>query len=205
MLVCCVKHVAVGGDVLYEQVGPCTHATCAHLPTTSTQGDPADCLYLIARGIVEVYGPDGAPLVELGPGAHVGEEALLRAGPSCRSHTAVALVDCELQVLHKRQYQELVGYFPELASLMGIVAQVPGDNMHSKLHTTLRMRVDRHGHVCTARKGRQVPPMSLLWSRCWGSSKTSCRAGVGTLGPAVHSPWHRSSPGRTAARTACST
>lgn len=84
-----------------------------------------------------MYDSDGVPLVELGPGAHFGEDALLHSGPSCHTHTAVALVDCELQVMHRRQYQELLGYYSELASLMSIVAQVRA-NMRSTLSSSCR-------------------------------------------------------------------
>ena len=60
------------------------------------EGDPADCLHLLVSGhlAVQVSTPDGehATLNVLGPGAHVGELALLSGGPAQqRSATVVAL------------------------------------------------------------------------------------------------------------------
>jgi len=52
------------------------------------QGDPGDELYLILDGVVRVD-VDGNPLAELGPGAVIGERALLEGGTRTSSVTAI--------------------------------------------------------------------------------------------------------------------
>ena len=55
-----------------------------------TQGDLGDAFEVIATGEIEVL-VDGRPIHRLGPGAGVGEIALLRRGP--RTATVVAISD----------------------------------------------------------------------------------------------------------------
>ncbi len=52
------------------------------------QGDPGDALFLLLDGVVRVE-VDGRPLAELGPGAILGERAVLEEG--CRTATLVAV------------------------------------------------------------------------------------------------------------------
>lgn len=59
------------------------------------QGDPGDELYLVLDGVLEVE-VDGRRLAEIGPGAIVGERAVLEGG--ARTATVRALTDCRVAV-----------------------------------------------------------------------------------------------------------
>jgi hypothetical protein len=59
------------------------------------QGDPGDELYLVLDGVLEVE-VDGRRLAEIGPGAIVGERAVLEGG--ARTATVRALTDCWVAV-----------------------------------------------------------------------------------------------------------
>jgi CRP-like cAMP-binding protein len=58
--------------------------------TLMTQGEPGDRFVVIASGEIEVF-VDGRPIHRLGPGAGVGEIALLRSTP--RTATVRAVTD----------------------------------------------------------------------------------------------------------------
>jgi CRP-like cAMP-binding protein len=80
-----VQHIA-GGTAVFER------------------GDPGDALYLLLRGRLKVLVPGEAGrivVVELEPGDHVGEFALLSDKP--RSASVVATRDCELGRLALRR------------------------------------------------------------------------------------------------------
>jgi predicted acylesterase/phospholipase RssA/CRP-like cAMP-binding protein len=76
------------------------------------EGDPADALYLVEAGLVEVR-RQGEPLAVLGPGSFVGELGLLLGEP--RSADLVAGAGTRLWVLHRAAVDELLEQHPALA------------------------------------------------------------------------------------------
>jgi CRP/FNR family transcriptional regulator, cyclic AMP receptor protein len=81
------------------------------------KGDPGSCLCAIGAGAVKI----GAPMEDgkngmynvLGKGDVFGEVALLDGSP--RTADAVAVTDCELYVLHRRDFMRLMRDDPEIA------------------------------------------------------------------------------------------
>jgi CRP-like cAMP-binding protein len=82
------------------------------------KGDPGQCMYVILAGQVQIYleSKEGrtAVLRVLEPGEFFGEMALLDGG--ARSANALALVPCELFVLERVSFVDLVTTSPELLS-----------------------------------------------------------------------------------------
>jgi NTE family protein len=81
------------------------------------EGDPADCLYLVAAGRLRVVTTDGdgveIPLAEIGRGGLVGEMALITNRP--RTATVQVLRDTHLLRLSTTAFTELVADHPESA------------------------------------------------------------------------------------------
>ncbi|MEW5912882.1 MAG: cyclic nucleotide-binding domain-containing protein [Thermodesulfobacteriota bacterium] len=79
--------------------------------------DPGDSMFLIVRGEVSVtqMGEDGCALelARLGEGDYVGEMSLFDDAP--RSATVTALGEAHLLVLHKREFEETVREYPQVA------------------------------------------------------------------------------------------
>jgi voltage-gated potassium channel len=78
------------------------------------RGEPGDCMYFIATGVVEIRLPD-APL-RLGEGDFFGEIALLTGAP--RAATVVAVEPCTLLRLDIVEFRELMGRRPDLARVI---------------------------------------------------------------------------------------
>ena len=68
--------------------------------TLVQQGDPGDELFLLFDGVLRVE-IDGRPVAEVGPGAIVGEMALLREGR--RMATLRAVTPCRVAVVPKER------------------------------------------------------------------------------------------------------
>jgi len=68
----------------------------------TTQGEPCNQLYLILDGVVSVR-VDGVPLVELGPGAVLGERAILEGG--LRTATVDAVTVCRVACVGAEQIE----------------------------------------------------------------------------------------------------
>jgi CRP-like cAMP-binding protein len=75
------------------------------------QGDPGDELYLVLDGVLSVEA-DGRALAELGPGAVIGERAILEGGK--RTSTVRALTPVKLAVANAAQID--VGALRQLAA-----------------------------------------------------------------------------------------
>lgn len=81
------------------------------------QGEDANTLYLLLQGRVKIYIADGTgkeiALNELGPGAQLGELALLSDAP--RSASVMTLGDSVFLVLTKRSFQQCLADHPTIA------------------------------------------------------------------------------------------
>lgn len=78
--------------------------------------DPGDCLYIIKSGEIKVVagmGSEGEVLAYLGRGSYFGEMALLTGEP--RSASVVAVMDSELLVLTKEDFDYLLTTHPSIA------------------------------------------------------------------------------------------
>ena len=79
------------------------------------QGTPGDALYVILSGNIAIHDGDsleGHVVAELGSGDYFGELSLLLN--TTHSRTATALSDCELLVLPKEAFVELLRTTPKL-------------------------------------------------------------------------------------------
>jgi len=85
------------------------------------EGEPGECLYVVKSGAVSLQ-RGGRRLEEVGPGTIFGEMALIDLGP--RSASAVAVTDCELVSIEKRQFWFLVQETPYFAeTVMRVMAE----------------------------------------------------------------------------------
>lgn len=93
--------------------------------------DPADCMYVVVYGVVEIK-LDGVVLERVRPGGIFGEMALIEDLP--RSATAVALEETRLSVVDKKRFLFLVQNHPYFAlQVMGVLA-----NRLRRMDATLR-------------------------------------------------------------------
>lgn len=76
------------------------------------QGEAADALYIVLAGAVELGPGRGQPEVTLGSGDYFGEMSMLLE--TQRTRTVRAVEDCELLVLPKESFQQLLSEQPEL-------------------------------------------------------------------------------------------
>jgi CRP/FNR family cyclic AMP-dependent transcriptional regulator len=95
------------------------------------KGDPGNSLFAVRSGSVKISAPSSegkdAVLNVLGPGGVFGEIALLDGGP--RTADAVALSDCELLVLERRDFLPLVKERPD--ALLKLIELVCGRLRHT--------------------------------------------------------------------------
>jgi CRP/FNR family cyclic AMP-dependent transcriptional regulator len=88
-----------------------------------TQGEPAQALYAIVRGRLKVVsaGPDGRDTVLgiMAEGEVFGEVALIDGGT--RSATVTAIESCELLVVERKQFLELLEQSPQISIKLLIV------------------------------------------------------------------------------------
>jgi CBS domain-containing protein len=77
------------------------------------RGDAIEGLYLVARGAIDLTGPDGTQLSRRGPGDTFGGRAILRGGHA--AYTALADEDSELYLLHRSMFERLMSAHPDFA------------------------------------------------------------------------------------------
>ncbi|MFL5581472.1 MAG: FAD-dependent oxidoreductase [Gemmatimonadaceae bacterium] len=100
-------------------------------------GEPADCVYAIATGEVEVRLDDGFVLATIGPGSVVGEYGLFQPG-GYRTATVVARSATDALVLDYQRFQRFLLAFPE--------------SLYSLLKLTVRRLVEQSNETHAARR-----------------------------------------------------
>lgn len=73
-----------------------------------TVGDDGDAAYLLTLGTLEIRAADGTLLDTEGPGALVGEQALMPGGSGKRNATIVAQTDCRVLVVDRDTFLKLL-------------------------------------------------------------------------------------------------
>ena len=132
---------------------------CDAKATIVTKGEPASEFFLLLRGQAKVTasGSDGTDTVinVMGPGEVFGEIAILDGRP--RSATVTALNDCELAVVDKHAFQDLLARCPGISlKLLGVLATRMRDlttrledraflDISARLAKQLLWLADRHG------------------------------------------------------------
>jgi CRP-like cAMP-binding protein len=76
------------------------------------RGDDTHSLYVVVSGCVRVLGDGGREIVRLGVGNSFGEFSLLLGTP--HQHDVYTVDDCELMVVPKRRFDELMNANPAL-------------------------------------------------------------------------------------------
>jgi CRP/FNR family cyclic AMP-dependent transcriptional regulator len=103
------------------------------------QGTPGDALYVILSGTIAIHDGDsteGHVVAELGSGDYFGELSLLLN--TTHSKTATALTDCEILVLPKEAFVELLASNPKLHAHFEQVLEEGGHRMLMGTGTTQR-------------------------------------------------------------------
>lgn len=103
------------------------------------QGTPGDALYVILSGNTAIHDGDsteGHVVAELGPGDYFGELSLLLN--TTHSRTATALTDCEILVLPKDAFVELLAVNPKLQAHFEQVLEEGGHRALIATGTTQR-------------------------------------------------------------------
>lgn len=91
--------------------------------TVIRRGEPADALYVILEGQVEVDLPHG--VVDLGAGDFFGEQALL-SGTDRRNATVSTISECRLLSLNAADFHQIVDQTPQLHDRLAAIAAERG-------------------------------------------------------------------------------
>lgn len=83
-------------------------------------GDPADALYIIQRGVVEILSVAGELIATLQTGDFFGEMALLDHAP--RNATVRAIDYCDLFVLGQAEFNRTLERYPDFANHVRVIA-----------------------------------------------------------------------------------
>ena len=121
------------------------------------EGDPADALHLVTSGHLTVQvstaGGDRATLNVLGPGAHVGELALL-PDTHHRSATVTALDAAETLVLSAQAFHQLRLAHPAVNEILVLLLAERVRELSERLLEAMYDGLDRRLHRCLYRLGR---------------------------------------------------
>src|SRR5438067_4846590 len=108
---------AIAPDLLERLSSYATTRAVHRGDTIFAKGDPANSLYAVCAGTVKISVPsvDGKDAVFnlVGEGEIFGEIALLDGRP--RTADATAMTDCELMMIERRDFLDLVRHQPEIA------------------------------------------------------------------------------------------
>lgn len=83
------------------------------------EGEPGECAYVVSEGSVQIIKQEeGRPVLiaERGPGEMIGEMALIDDSP--RFASAICVTDCELFLVHRDRFFELLGARSNIAERM---------------------------------------------------------------------------------------
>jgi CRP/FNR family transcriptional regulator, cyclic AMP receptor protein len=89
--------------------------------TIFAKGSPADGLYILVSGRVRVLDDAGEDVAVLGAGDFFGELSLLDA--SAHANTVVAADDCELMIVAKERFDELLAANADVARIVRETAE----------------------------------------------------------------------------------
>ncbi len=120
------------------------------------EGDPGDALHLVIAGhlAVQVATPDGerATLNVLGPGAHVGELALLPGQQAHqRSATVLALSPAETRVLSASAFHTVCAQIPAVNQILVDLLAERVRELSSRLLESMYVGLDRRVYRCLLR------------------------------------------------------
>nr|CAH7750607.1 unnamed protein product [Callosobruchus chinensis] len=79
-------------------------------------GVPGDCMYFINYGTVAIYSLTGKEICHLEDGAHFGEISMIFNEP--RVETVVAVTPCELFILHKADFMEIISPYRRILEMI---------------------------------------------------------------------------------------
>ena len=89
--------------------------------TIFKEGDPADCMFTVVEGAVEIQ-LRGTVLEHITAGGVFGEMALIDGLP--RSATAVAVADCSLAAINEKRFLRLIEVTPRFAlQIMQLISE----------------------------------------------------------------------------------
>lgn len=100
-------------DTLLVIVGASVNLLWAADEMIFEPGSPAEGLFVVLSGRIQIEDSDGAAIAEIGPGDYFGEHALLLL--TSRTKAARAVEDAELMVIPQEALQPLLSSNPELA------------------------------------------------------------------------------------------
>lgn len=86
------------------------------------KGERGEAMYFIIRGRVRVDDGAGRVLTEIDEGGYFGELSLLTTQP--RAANVTAITSCDLLMLHKRDFDKLLGEHPEMAAELRAAAKM---------------------------------------------------------------------------------